>query len=85
MPAEAAVAGGGTAPAGALHGLVIGEVTEIRDLEPFKEYLRGVAPSLATVGGRYLTKGGRIDPVEGPWQPTRAVLIEFPSWDVAAA
>ena len=29
---------------------ILGEVTEIRDLEPFKEYLRGVAPLLATVG-----------------------------------
>ena len=64
---------------------ILGEVTAIRDLEPFKEYLRGVAPSLAAVGGRYLTKGGRIDVIEGPWQPTRAVLIEFPSWEIAAA
>jgi uncharacterized protein (DUF1330 family) len=73
--------GSGAAPL----AYMLGEVTAIHDTEHFKEYLRSVAPSLATVGGRYLTKGGRIDLVEGPWQPARAVLIEFPSWDVAAA
>lgn len=73
------------APGGPPLAYILGEVTAIRDTGPFKEYLRGVAPSLAAVGARYLTKGGRIDLVEGPWQPERAVLIEFPSWDVAAA
>ena len=64
---------------------ILGDVTKIHDVGPFKEYLSGVAPSLAAVGGRYLSKGGRIELVEGSWQPRRVVLIEFPSWDVAAA
>ncbi len=64
---------------------MLGEVTAIRDVEPFKEYLRSVEPTLAAVGARYLSKGGRIDLVEGPWQPRRAVLIEFPGRDVALA
>lgn len=63
---------------------ILGEVTDIRDTGPFKEYLRDVAPLLAAVGARYLTRGGRIEHVEGSWRPERAVLIEFPSWDVAA-
>lgn len=64
---------------------LLGEVTAIRDVEPFKEYLRNVGPTLTAVGARYLTAGGRIDLIEGPWQPRRAVLIEFPSRDVATA
>ena len=64
---------------------LLGEVTEIRDSELFREYLAGVAASLAAVGARYVTKGGRIDLVEGPWQPRRVVLIEFSGWDVALA
>jgi uncharacterized protein (DUF1330 family) len=63
---------------------ILGGVTAIRDSESFKEYLQGVAPTLAAVGARYLTRGGRIDLVEGSWQPQRAVLIEFPNWEVAA-
>ena len=64
---------------------MLGEVTAIHDVERFKEYLHSVGPTLAAVGARYLSKGGRIDLVEGPWQPQRAVLIEFPGRDVALA
>lgn len=73
------------APGGPPLAYILGEVTAIRDTGPFKEYLERVAPSLAAVGARYLTRGGRIDLVEGPWQPERVVLIEFPNWEVAAA
>ena len=77
----------GIAPAGSATPLayMLGDVTEIRDSGRFKEYLAGVAPSLAAVGARDLTRGGHIDLIEGPWQPSRAVLIEFPGWDVALA
>ena len=72
------------APGGPPLAYILGQVTEIRDTAPFKEYLAGVAPSLAAVGARYLSRGGRIEHVEGAWRPERAVLIEFPSWEVAA-
>lgn len=64
---------------------ILGDVTKIHGVEPFKEYLSGVAASLAAAGGRYLSKGGHIDLIEGSRQPRRVVLIGFPSWDVAAA
>ena len=79
--AEPAVRSPGRPPLAYIHG----QVTAIRDAAPFKEYLAGVAPSLAAVGARYLSRGGRIDHVEGAWRPERAVLIEFPSWEAAAA
>ena len=29
-------------------------------------------------GGRYLTRGGSHQVLEGSWQPTRVAIIEFP-------
>ncbi len=41
------------------------------------------AASIARHGGRFLVRGGTIDPVEGDWRPGRIVVIEFPSMDAA--
>jgi uncharacterized protein (DUF1330 family) len=71
------------ASAGPLPAYLFGDVTEIRDPTPFKEYLERVAPTLAAVGAGYLSRGGAVEVAEGEWQPARTVLIQFPSWDVA--
>lgn len=76
-----ALAAPGTPP----KAYILGQVTGIRNTGPFKEYLRGVVPLLEAVGARYLTRGGRVEHVEGGWRPERVVLIEFPGWDVARA
>lgn len=81
-----AVAAGPAAPGGPPRAYMVGDVTEMHDWERFKEYLRGVGPSLAEIGARYLSRGGRVQPIgDGDWQPTRMVLIEFPSYEAAAA
>lgn len=84
--ALAAVAAGPAAPGGPPRAYMVGDVTEMHDWERFKEYLRGVGPSLAEIGARYLSRGGRVQAIgDGEWQPTRMVLIEFPSYEAAAA
>lgn len=72
------------AAAGPPPAYIFGEVSEIRDSTPFGEYLERVAPTLAAVGAGYLSRGGAVEVAEGEWQPSRTVLIQFPSWDVAA-
>ena len=44
----------------------------------FEEYRSKVAPMIERFGGRYLTRGGSHEILDGDWKPTRVVVIEFP-------
>ena len=51
----------------------------ITDGAKFDEYRTKVGPTIATHGGRYLTKGSTHQlPEGGHWRPERMVIIEFP-------
>ncbi len=39
--------------------------------------------TIAKHGGRYLVRGGRVERLEGTWNPTRLVVLEFPSMEQA--
>jgi uncharacterized protein (DUF1330 family) len=54
----------------------------ITDPAKFGEYLRKVAPMIERFGGRYLTRVGTHEVLDGDWRPDRVVVIEFP--DMAA-
>jgi len=51
---------------------------EITDPVGFDEYRKAVSPTIAAHGGRYLTRGGPTEVLEGDWQPRRVVILEFP-------
>jgi uncharacterized protein (DUF1330 family) len=51
---------------------------KIADPARFEEYRRQVAPMIERFGGRYLTRGGSHEILDGDWHPTRVVVIEFP-------
>lgn len=51
---------------------------EVRDPVQYEEYRRLAPPSIAAYGGRYLVRGGASEPLEGAWQPSRLVILEFP-------
>ena len=61
---------------------VIGEV-DIRDLQAYQEYAKGVPATIAQYGGRYLVRGGAVDAKEGGWNPQRVVVLEFPTMEQA--
>jgi uncharacterized protein (DUF1330 family) len=48
----------------------------------FEEYLAKVIPMIERFGGRYLTRSGTHEVLEGDWKPTRVVIVEFP--DIAS-
>jgi uncharacterized protein (DUF1330 family) len=48
----------------------------------FEEYRSKVTPMIERYGGRYLTRGGSHEVLDGDWKPTRVVIIQFP--DMAA-
>lgn len=56
---------------------------EVSDPAKLEEYKNRVAPIVEQYGGCYIVLGGRMDVVEGRWQPTFPVIIEFPSLEQA--
>jgi len=55
----------------------------VHDAATFEEYRKQVPATIAKHGGRYLVRGGRMERVEGSWNPTRLVVLEFPSMEQA--
>jgi uncharacterized protein (DUF1330 family) len=52
---------------------------EIDDEVAFAEYLKQTMPFIEKHGGRYLTKAGTHEMLEGQ-RPSRVVVVEFPDW-----
>ena len=60
---------------------VISDVT-FRDPQALAHYRKRAADSIARHGGRYLTRGA-TETLQGAWQPSALIIVEFP--DVARA
>ena len=56
---------------------------KVHDARLFDEYKSQVMPTLEKYGGRFLVRGGKTELLEGDWNPSRFVIIEFPSADEA--
>ena len=52
---------------------------EVLDADLLEDYKKLSAPTVAQYGGRFLARGGKVDRLEGDWQPRRLVIIEFAS------
>ena len=52
---------------------------EITDPTGYEAYRERVPPTISAYGGRFLTRGGALDVLEGSWTPKRLVIVEFPS------
>ena len=61
---------------------VLAEI-EITNPEGYKEYTAVVPATIAKYGGKFLTRGGSVEVLEGDWPARRRVLIEFPSMEAA--
>ncbi len=51
--------------------------------EEYERYKEMAQKTVAQYGGRYLARGGRMEMLEGSWEPTRIVILEFPSYERA--
>ena len=58
---------------------------KVHDSTLYEEYKSQIQPTLEAYGGRFLVRGGRTELLEGDWNPSRFVIIEFPSADRARA
>ena len=56
---------------------------EVTDPVAYEEYKKLAASSVASHGGGYIVRGGATEVLEGEYQPSRVVVLEFPSADDA--
>ncbi|HXT87750.1 MAG TPA: DUF1330 domain-containing protein [Trebonia sp.] len=57
--------------------------TDVTDPERYEQYKAATPAAIAAGGGRFLVRGGELAVLEGDWQPSRLVVLEFE--DLAAA
>ena len=57
----------------------------VEDPIAYEEYKALAPASITAYGGRYVVRGGRSEVLEGSWQPSRLVVLEFPTADRARA
>jgi uncharacterized protein (DUF1330 family) len=51
---------------------------KIFDQKTYDDFNSRVNATIEKFGGRFLARAGKHESLEGTWQPTRLVLIEFP-------
>ena len=56
---------------------------EVTDRPAFQEYRNRVGATVEQYGGRFMVRGGRVNPKEGDWKPRLLVMAEFPSLEEA--
>ena len=52
---------------------------EVFDGARYEDYKRLADVTVEAYGGRYLARGGRVEVLEGDWEPRRVVVVEFPT------
>jgi uncharacterized protein (DUF1330 family) len=57
--------------------------TDIQDPEQYEQYKAASPAAVAGGGGRFVVRGGETAVLEGDWQPSRLVVLEFPDLDTA--
>lgn len=63
---------------------VIADV-KVSDPERYKGYTALSPGAIAAAGGEFVVRGGRTEVLEGNWQPSRVVVVKFPSIEAAKA
>ena len=56
---------------------------DVKDPERYADYKTMVPASLEAYGGKFLVRGGRAENLEGAWEPSRLVVLEFDSVEQA--
>ena len=57
--------------------------TDIHDPEQYEHYKAASPAAVAAGGGRFVVRGGELAVLEGDWEPTRLVVLEFEDLEAA--
>ncbi len=67
---------------GVVSAYIIFEV-DVKDHERYAQNRDLIQPTLEPYGGKFLVRGGNVECLEGSWNPSRLVVIEFPDVEKA--
>ena len=65
-------------------GLIIAYV-DVTDPQQYEQYKVLSSRAMQAHGAEVLVRGGKTEPLEGEWAPTRVVVLKFPSYEAAKA
>jgi uncharacterized protein (DUF1330 family) len=57
--------------------------TEIQDPAQYSRYQAASPDAVHAGGGRFVVRGGELAVLEGDWDPSRLVILEFPDLETA--
>ncbi len=57
--------------------------TEVQDPEQYERYKAASPGAVHAGGGRFVARGGELAVLEGDWNPSRLVILEFPDLETA--
>ncbi len=60
-------------------------MVDVTNWEQYKKYTLLTPAIIEQYGGRFLTRGGRMEVLEGSMDDRRMVLLEFPTYEDAQA
>ena len=56
---------------------------EVSNPAQYEEYKRWSSEAIKVHGAEVCVRGGKVDVLEGDWQPQRVVVLKFPSMEAA--
>jgi len=56
---------------------------DVKDHQSYAKNRDLIQPTLDPYGGKFLIRGGRVECLEGTWNPERLVIVEFPNVEKA--
>lgn len=56
---------------------------DVKDARQYEEYKRLSSIAMKAHGAEVCARGGKVDVLEGDWQPQRLVMLKFPSAEQA--
>ena len=57
----------------------------VTDAEKYEDYKKLSPAAIAAYGGKFLSRGGKVETVEGETETRRVVIVEFPDMEAARA
>ena len=58
---------------------------KVKNHKEYENYKKLVSPSLDVYGGKFIVRGGKVETLEGGWEPERIVILEFENASKAKA
>ncbi|MGP1630716.1 MAG: DUF1330 domain-containing protein [Giesbergeria sp.] len=65
-------------------GYIIASV-EVTNPEQYEEYKKWSSEAMRVHGAEVCVRGGKVEVLEGDWNPGRTVILKFPSFEAARA